>query len=153
MLYNKSKILCIILTLILVFSLSACKEEPKEYTYTTEKPSKTMVPVSSFGYNDLYSTDYDSLENMSGMIYKGDDFGEITNEEQAAKAATTVIFEIYGNAFDGYEPLVVTFNERANCWIVHGTPQDNRNSGVCFVALYKPTGKVVMVLKNKKVQE
>jgi hypothetical protein len=50
--------------------------------------------------------------------------------------------------FEGYEPLVVTFNERANCWIVHGTPKDNRNSGVSFVALRKVDGTVVMLRKN-----
>ena len=127
--------------------LGGCTQTKKEYGFTTDTP-KTMVPVVSPGYSDLYTADLDSLKKMSGMIYKGEPFGEILNEKDAVNAAVTAITDIYGDVFEGYEPLVVTFNERANCWIVHGTPKDNRNSGVSFVALRKVDGSVVMLRKN-----
>ena len=136
--------ICIFAVLLCLFG---CTETTKEYEFTTEAP-KTMVPVVSPGYSDLYTTDLDSLKKMSGMIYKGEAFGEISTEKDAVNAAVTAITDIYGDSFTGYEPLVVTFNERANCWIVHGTPKDNRNSGVSFVAIRKVDGSVVMIRKN-----
>ncbi len=131
----------------ILLCLPGCSKTKKEYEFTTQTP-KTMVPVVSPGYSDLYTADLDSLKKMSGMIYKGESFGEITSEKDAVNAAVTAISDIYGDAFDGYEPLVVGFNERANCWIVHGTPKDNRNTGVSFVAIRKVDGTVVMIRKN-----
>ena len=147
---NKNIRNLIALTLVLAFCFCGCvKKGPKEYEYTTQRPYKTMVPTITYGC-DLYTADLISIKKMSGMIYRGDAFGEIPDEETAVNTAVQALHEVYGNAFDGYEPLVVTFNERAGCWVVHGTPRDNRNTGVSFVCIRKNSGEVVMMLKNPK---
>ena len=132
----------------LVFSLVSCDGKEKEYDYTTEKAADFIIPTNSYG-TDLYTADLPSLKKMSGMIYKGGDFGEIKDAEAASKAMVKVITDIYGKkALDGFEPLIVSENKRAGCWIIHGTPKDNLNTGVSFVAVRKDTGEIVMVLKN-----
>ena len=136
--------------------LPGCKEDkkiPKNFELTTERPSKTMVPTITYGC-DLYTADLPSIKKMSGMIYRGKAFGEIDEENAALTAAVRVINDVYGEeVLEGYEPIVVTYNDRAGCWIIHGTPQDNRNTGVTFVAIRRESGEVVMLLKNEKDEE
>lgn len=149
------KTLAILLCFIIAFScICGCeqKNQPKVYEFTTEKPSKTLMPTVTYGC-DIYTADLPSLKKMSGIMYRGDDFGDLKDEQAAVTAAVQAVYEVYGNAFDGYEPLICAYNKRADCWIVHGTPRDNRNTGVSFVALRKTTGEVVMLLKNPKDDE
>lgn len=149
------KFLKLLLCSVLVFSLACaicgCNKEtgPKDYEFTTERPTKTLMPTVTYGC-DLYTADLPSLKKMGGVVYRGDAFGEIPDEETAVKAAVQAVYEIYGNAFDGYTPVVCSYNKRADCWIVHGTPRDNRNTGMTFVAIRKNTGEVVMLRKNPK---
>lgn len=145
------KLFMLSLATLLLLGFCGCEKNhgPKEYEYTTEKASKTLIPSLTYGC-DIYTADLPSLKKMSGVVYRGEDFGEIPDEKTAVEAAVAAVFQVYGNAFDGYEPLVVSFNDRAGCWLVHGTPQDNRNTGVTFVGIRKATGEVVMLLKNPK---
>lgn len=139
------------LLLVFAFVLCGCNGEkgPKDYEFTTERPSKTLMPTVTYGC-DIYTADLPSLKKMGGVMYRGEAFGEIPDEEAAVKAAVQAVYEVYGNSFDGYEPLVCTYNKRAECWLVHGTPQDNRNTGMTFVGIRKETGEVVMLRKNPK---
>lgn len=149
------KTLAILLCFIIAFScFCGCEQQnkPKEYEFTTERPSKTLMPTVTYGC-DIYTADLPSLKKMGGIMYRGNDFGVLEDEQAAVQAAIQAVYEVYGDAFDGYEPLVCTYNKRADCWIVHGTPRDNRNTGVSFVALRKTTGEVVMLLKNPKDDE
>ena len=144
------KLLVITLVFALACGFCGCEEKgAREYEFTTERPDKTIVPSVTYGC-DLYTADLISLKKMGGIVYRGEAFGEIPDEETAVKAAVQAVYEVYGDAFDGYEPLVCTYNDRASCWIVHGTPQDNRNTGMSFVGIRKATGEVVMLLKNPK---
>ena len=148
-----NKFLKTLLSVLLVctFMLCGCSGEkgPEEYEFTTERPSTTLMPTVTYGC-DLYTADLPSLKKMGGVMYRGEAFGELPDEASAVKAAVKAVYEVYGDAFEGYEPLVCTYNKRADSWIVHGMPQDNRNTGVSFVALRKKTGEVVMLRKNPK---
>jgi len=149
------KVLRNLLLFTIVFSLACAicgcgkKKGPKEYEFTTERQSKKMVPSVTYGC-DLYTADLPSLGKMGSIVYRGEPFGEIPDAETAVKSAVAAVYEIYGNAFDGYEPLICTYNDRAGCWIVHGTPKDNRNTGMTFVGIRKNSGEVVMLRKNPK---
>ncbi|MDP4117748.1 MAG: NTF2 fold immunity protein [Bacillota bacterium] len=141
-------ILSFLIVTLVMLNLSACNSYQKKYSYTTKRPMDTCVPTATYGC-DLYTANIKSIKKMSGTMYKGGDFGKLDSEKKAFNAAITVILDIYGKkALEGFEPFVVTENTRADCWIVHGTPKDNLNTGMSFVALRKSTGEVVMVLKN-----
>ncbi len=137
----------------MMFSLSACKDEKKEFAFTTERKDETMMPTVTYGC-DLYTADLRSLKKMSGTIYKGGDFGKLDTAEKAFDAAIIVVSDIYGyEVLEGFEPYIVTENERAGCWIIHGSPKTNLHYGVSFVAIKKENGEVVMVLKNPLDEE
>ena len=138
----------------LACGMCSCKKEtgPKEYEFTTERTQKKLMPSVTYGC-DLYTADLPSLKKMSSVVYQGKPFGEISDEAAAVKVAVQAVYEIYGNSFDGYEPLICSYNKRASCWIVHGTPQDNRNTGMTFVAIREADGEVVMIRKNPKDDE
>ena len=142
------KILFFFLVLVFSFSLVACEDTIKDYAVTNQRPHNTCIPNNTYG-SDIYTADLPSLKKMSGMVYRGGNFQNLKELQSVAQAGAKVITYIYGKkAFDGFEPIVVTENERANCWIIHGTPKDNLNTGLSFVAIKKDTGEVVMVLKN-----
>ena len=145
---NTLKALVFVVVMAVALTFAGCNEGKKEYAFTTQRPKETMMPTITYGC-DIYTADLSSLKKMSGTVYNGGAFGEIKDEQTAVDCAVKALTDIYGKkALDGFLPLVVTFNDRAGCWIVHGTPKDNLNTGMSFAALRKATGEVVMVLKN-----
>ncbi|MBE6713625.1 MAG: hypothetical protein E7580_09000 [Ruminococcaceae bacterium] len=104
---------------------------------------KSYVPYS--GAIDLYHASKEELIEMDLVHYSGK-FGKVKNEKEAARIASKIIQEVYG---DDETPYVVKYNEKANAWIVNGSLPFFCKGGVASVAIDKETGEILMMLHTK----
>ena len=75
--------------------------------------------------------------------------GFVPNEETAIKIAEAIWMPIYGENINDNKPFVAEYNEKENCWEVHGTLPANMRGGVPEIKISKIDGKILYLNYGK----
>lgn len=136
---NKTSVVLILISIVLV----GCSVKSNTVTLENETKAK-IVDVNING--KVMLVEY--ISNV-GVIDETKSNASVPDEEMAITIASIMFTRTYRDCLENEMPLIVSFDEKNNAWIVNGTLSPNVVGGTASITIEKDTGKVLSLFHTK----